>query len=279
MFGSHTKSLHPDRAAQNGLLAALVAAGGYTGSTQALEAKRGWENVISFLAPAAQWEIARNAFKPFPCGIVVHTVIDGCVLLHGELEQAAWPVEWVVRVEVHPLVLELTGKMAPKDGLEGKLSVYHGGAVGLLFGKATPARYEDVVVSEAPVVEVRERIRAQVNERLRADECHVTSHVRKDDGSRVVIEKHVGHAVGSLKRPMTDGQLKDKFVDQCLGVLGEQRINKASHWCWDLENSDCDRPSKSCSLNITLNRIRLAVPTRSTHWGNMVHENRVFEYM
>ncbi|KAJ5461402.1 uncharacterized protein N7458_002954, partial [Penicillium daleae] len=47
MFGSHTKSFHLGRAAQNGLLAAVLAAEGFTSSTSALEAKRGWANVVS----------------------------------------------------------------------------------------------------------------------------------------------------------------------------------------------------------------------------------------
>ena len=41
MFGAMTKSFHPGRAAQNGLLAALLAEKGYTSSTQGIEAKRG----------------------------------------------------------------------------------------------------------------------------------------------------------------------------------------------------------------------------------------------
>ncbi|KAJ5786140.1 uncharacterized protein N7503_011352 [Penicillium pulvis] len=247
MFGSHTKSFHPGRAAQNGLLAAILAEEDYTSSAQALEAKRGWANVVSSshelnaqigsLAPEGRWEIVQNAFKPFPCGIVVHPVIDGCILLHEELDRAGLSADQVVEVqaEVHPLVLELTGKTAPKDGLEGKFSVYHGGAVGLLFGKATPAQYEDEVVTDSRVVGMRNRIKAKVNEDLKADECHLTAFLRNESGENVTIEKHVSHAVGSLERPMTDTQLVQKFVDQCIPVLGQERAEKASQWCWDLE--------------------------------------------
>jgi len=46
MFGSHTKSFHAGRAAQNGLMAAVLAQGGYSSSDEALEAKRGWANVV-----------------------------------------------------------------------------------------------------------------------------------------------------------------------------------------------------------------------------------------
>ncbi|CAI7642577.1 unnamed protein product [Penicillium bialowiezense] len=219
MFGSHAKSFHPGRAAQNGLLAALLAQGGYTSSLEALEAKRGWETV-------------RNAFKPFPCGIVVHPVIDGCVEMNGELARIGVEIDDVeaVAVKVHPLVLELTGKTKPKDGLEAKFSVYHGGAVGLLFGKATPAQYEDSVVVDEKVVLLRDRFEAVADQSLRPDECHIVVKVKaKGD-----IEKHVDYAVGSLERPMTDEQLTFKFVDQCVAVLGQERTENTSRWCWDL---------------------------------------------
>ncbi|OKO99841.1 hypothetical protein PENSUB_8058 [Penicillium subrubescens] len=249
MFGSHTKSFHPGRAAQNGLLAAVLAAEDLTSSTTALEAKRGWANVVSNQhrhrldeqiatlgdGEKGRWEIVRNAFKPFPCGIVVHPVIDGCIQIHDELFREGIDIERVVSVvvQVHPLVVELTGKTAPRDGLEGKFSVYHGGAVGLLFGKATPAQYEDDVVRDLRVVAVREKIQVEVDGGIEADECRIE--VRLDNVDGDVKTVHVEHAVGSLERPMTDAQLTEKFLEHCLPVLGRERTEKASQWCWGLE--------------------------------------------
>jgi aconitate decarboxylase len=245
MFGSHTKSFHPGRAAQNGLLAALLAADGYTSSLQALEAKRGWVKVVSnddklhseiqSLGDRSPWEIEKNAFKPFPCGIVVHPVIDGCVWLHGELQRRGLDPESIksIHVSVHPLVLELTGKTKPGDGLEAKFSVYHGGAVGILYGKATPAQYGDDVVLDPQVISIRDRIRATIDESLRADECRIVV----DLGSETV-QRHVDHAVGSLKLPMSDAQLTEKFLDQCQPVLGLDQAQKASEWCWALEKQE-----------------------------------------
>jgi 2-methylcitrate dehydratase PrpD len=47
MFGSMTKSFHPGRAPQNGLLAASLAEKGYTSSLQGIEAKRGYRRRAS----------------------------------------------------------------------------------------------------------------------------------------------------------------------------------------------------------------------------------------
>ncbi|KAL5358743.1 hypothetical protein BJX96DRAFT_183309 [Aspergillus floccosus] len=248
MFGSHTKSFHPGRAAQNGLLAAVLAAEGYTSSVQALEAKRGWVKVVSddatleqqiaSLTAGGTWEIEKNAFKPFPCGIVIHPVVDGCVWLHGELRRRGLQTSDIksIHATVHPLVLELTGKKCPQDGLEAKFSVYHGGAVGVLYGKATPAQYDDTVVTDARTVELRGKITATASEEIRADECRLTVEFMGDVAT--AIHWHVDHAVGSLDLPMTDAQLTAKFVDQCEGVVGSERTQKISDWCWGLETAN-----------------------------------------
>ncbi|KAB5575385.1 mmge/prpd family protein-like protein [Coniochaeta sp. 2T2.1] len=270
MFGSHTKSFHPGRAAQCGLLAAVMAQGGYTSSETALEAKRGWANVVGATKPDVQgdlkkfitgsadgdmtlslpsggtgrWEVLRNSFKPFPCGIVIHPVIDACVQLHAEIVAKGLEVEKIksARIKVHPLVLELTGKRTPKDGLEAKFSVFHSGACGVLFGKATPAEYEDKVVQNPEVIAIRDRIEAEIDESLTADQARVSVSF---DGT--TLEKHVAHAIGSLEVPMDDMMLTKKFVDQCAGVLGEDGATSASEACWGIESLD-DVSSIACFL-------------------------------
>jgi aconitate decarboxylase len=244
MFGSDTKSFHVGRAAQNGLMAAVLASHGYTSSTRALEAKRGWANVVSEkqgldaqIASLGQiWETEKNSFKPFPCGIVVHPIIDGCVQLHEEMEGSAQKGLSVAQIErvhakVHPLVLELTGKKTPQDGLQAKFSVYHGGAIGLVLGKAGPAQYEDYVVRDQQIISVRDKIEAVADEAIRPDEAEIV--VEFSDGQK--LTKRVSHAIGSLENPMTDKNLQDKFVDQVSQAIGMEEARKASGACWAVE--------------------------------------------
>lgn len=246
MFGSDTKSFHPGRAAQSGLLAALLAQKGYTSSSQALEAKRGWANVVAgggtpkleqYVSElGTKWEIETNAFKPFPCGIVCHPVIDGCIQAHQEIVSKGLKVDDIEKVDtvVHPLVIELTSKRTPKDGLEGKFSVFHGGAVGLLYGKAGPAQYSDEVVTNPQVIAVRDRIDAVPSQEMKPDEAYLTIHLKGDEK----LEKHIQHAVGSLEVPMTDEQLTEKFVDQAALVLGMEGATKASNLAWNIGRAD-----------------------------------------
>ncbi|KAK3055245.1 hypothetical protein LTR09_003798 [Extremus antarcticus] len=254
MFGSDTKSFHPGRAAQNGLLAALLAEQDYTSSEQALEAKRGWANVVAgggtpkpdqYVSELGEkWEIEANAFKPFPCGIVCHPLIDACIQLREDMRRQDLEVKDITEVQalVHPLVIELTSKRTPKDGLEGKFSVFHGGAVGLLYGKAGPAQYADDVVTDAAVVEVRDKTKPTADEMIRPDETFLTVFFTRGRE----LKKHIDSAVGSLDKPLTNEQLTAKFVDQATLVLGEADAKSASERAWRIaESSDVAEISKA----------------------------------
>jgi aconitate decarboxylase len=244
MFGSHTKSFHPGRAAQNGLISALLAAKGYSSSLQALEAKRGWANVVStshnlleqIESLGKTWEITHNAFKPFPCGLVVHSVIDAGIQLHSELSKLGITVPEIssVTAQVHAIVLELTANPEPKDELQSKFSVFHAGAVGIACGKAGIEQFSDAAANDPVIIELRRKINAVLDPTLEEDETVVK--VTLKDGRQ--FEKHVVHAVGSLHVPMTDRQLEDKFKEQCLLIWKDpETVDRASEACWALEAS------------------------------------------
>lgn len=275
MFGSDTKSFHPGKAASNGIVAALLAKNGYTSSEEALEAKRGWANVVSgggtpkldelLSQPSTTWEIEANSFKPFPCGIVCHPAIDAAICCERKLRYGyglhVSEVEDIV-VKVHPLVLELTGKKEPKDGLEGKFSVYHGVAAGLLWGKAGPAQYTDAVVRDSAVANTRNRVEVEADASLRPDEAHMI--IRAMDVGE--MEKHIDHAVGSLEVPMTDKQLTEKFIDQVSLVLGKDGAKKASEAAWKMGVSD-DVISSISDLATTEETLRKVSRRRSGSFG------------
>jgi len=241
MFGSMTKSFHPGRAAQNGLTAALLAAQGYTSSVRALEAKRGWLNVLSTShnpaeitdALGSRYEILANTYKPFACGIVIHPVIDACVQLRNQDGIKADSIRSVM-LHVHPLVLELTGKTEPRTGLEGKFSVFHAASIALIEGAGGEQQFSDRAVLDPAVIDLRRRVQATVDPSLAPDAATVT--LTLVDGR--VVEKRIAHAIGSLARPMTDADLEAKFTglaEESLGAAGTARLLDL---CWRIGSLD-----------------------------------------
>ena len=237
MFGTHCKSFHPGRAAENGLAAALLAQQNFTSSNQVIEAKRGFANVMSTRHDYSRiteglgktFEVTLNSYKPFACGIVIHPAIDGCVQLKKQYGLAGGEVE-AVELTVAPLVLELTGKRTPQVGLEGKFSVFHSCAVAILFGAAGEKEYSDAMVRDPKVIALRDRVNATIDPKLRDDEVHVR--IRLKDGR--VLEKYVEHAIGSREVPMSDAQLEDKFHVLADDILGRDHAGRLLALAWQM---------------------------------------------
>ena len=235
-FGSMTKPLHPGAAARAGLMSALMAREGFTASLKAIEAPRGfmqtastkcdWNEITHELGQ--RFEISFNSYKPFACGIVIHPSIDACAQLRAQGVQA----DDIERIElrVHSLVLELTGKKEPADGLSAKFSVYHGCAAGLIFGAAGETEFADDIVNRPDMVALRRKVVATVDDRIDEASADVTAILR--DGRRVHV--FVEHAIGSLQRPMTDAMLEAKFHGMADSVLGAERVNTLLLAAWDL---------------------------------------------
>jgi 2-methylcitrate dehydratase PrpD len=235
-FGTMTKPFHPGAAARAGLTSALLAAKGFTASPRALEAPRGWAQVVSTKTAwneatdelGERFEISFNSYKPFACGIVIHPSIDACVQLREQGVRA----EQVERLElrVHSLVLELTGKKEPQDGLQGKFSVYHGCAAGLIFGRAGEPEYDDHIVNREDMVALRRKVVATVDNSIDEASADVTAYLT--DGRKVHV--FVEHAIGSLQRPMTDAMLEAKFTQLSEPVIGAGKTRELIAACWGL---------------------------------------------
>ena len=238
-FGTMTKPFHPGAAARAGLMSALLASQGFTASPKALEAPRGmmqtvstkndWTEITSELGQ--RFEISFNSYKPFACGIVIHPSIDACAQLRA---QGVTP-EQIERIElkVHSLVLELTGKKEPADGLQAKFSVYHGCAAGLTFGFAAEDEFSDEVVNRADMVALRRKVVATVDDSIDEASADVTAVLL--DGRRVHV--FVEHAIGSLQNPMSDAQLDAKFHGLSDPVLGADKTTDLIAACWSVSQA------------------------------------------
>jgi 2-methylcitrate dehydratase PrpD len=238
MFGTMCKSLHPGRAAQNGLASAFLARAGFTSSERAIEAPAGFAHVLSgdrdlALAVDAlgeRFELMSNTYKPFACGLVVHPVIDGCLALRAEHGLPAAEIERI-DLGVNPLVVELTGKTSPATGLEAKFSVYHSAAVAIVHGAAGEAQYADTVVNDPTTMALRDKVRVEIVPDMAATQAKIRITLR--DGR--VLERQVVDATGSLQNPMSDAQLAAKFSGLAEGVLSEAATRRLIDLCWSAD--------------------------------------------
>jgi 2-methylcitrate dehydratase PrpD len=214
-LGSMAKSVGVGNAARNGLLAALMAQNGVEGPLKPLEGPRGFLNVTSdnphFEAMSSglgeTWELMRNAFKPYPCGVVLNPVIDAC--LEAGLTNSVTPgnIERIVVIG-GPLLKARADRPDVTTGREAQVSAQHAVAVSLLRGSAGVVDFNDEAVSAPDVQALRAKVQAvDVDPALPVESARVQFYLAKGGMHETFIEV----ATGSLKKPLSDEDLERKF--------------------------------------------------------------------
>src|SRR5579871_3883857 len=225
-LGTMTKAFHAGRASMSGILAALLAARGFTSGEDFLNGHAGFHeaypsdrDIESLVGGLGQrWELRRAAFKPYACGVVQHPLIDVAITAREELGLRADDIE-SVEARVNRAVLGATGKPDPRTDLESKFSVYHSVAVAIIDGAAGPRQYTTERALDSTVRALRGRVRVTADAAVHKDEAYVT--IRLSDGRS--LERHVPHASGSAANPMSDAQLERKFRSLVDPIVGADR--------------------------------------------------------
>jgi 2-methylcitrate dehydratase PrpD len=236
--GTMCKSFHAGRAASNGMLAALLAQQGFDSSEEIVEGKRGFARIYSNVATpelvldglGTRWEITRNGYKPYACGVVLHPILDAMVSLG---EQRLLKPDDIARIEarVHPIAVRITGLGDPKTGLQSKFSIYHAGAVAYLDRVAGITQFSDTRAAAPDVVALRGKIEVTTDESFRKDQAHAT--LVTASGERV--EAHVAHASGTVDNPMSDRAIENKFLANATPTVGDKRARQIAAMAWRLD--------------------------------------------
>jgi 2-methylcitrate dehydratase PrpD len=162
-LGTMTKSLHAGKACENGLLAAELAARGFTAEAGAIEAEQGFAAIsaggcdatAALEDPPIGWFLRENLFKHHAACFFTHSAIEGA----RELRTAhGLSADQVTRITLHVSEVELgaCSIARPSSGLEVKFSIAHLAAMALL-GRDTTV-IEDADAADEEVLLMRERV-------------------------------------------------------------------------------------------------------------------------
>jgi 2-methylcitrate dehydratase PrpD len=241
-LGTPAKSLSVGNAARNGLWSALLAERGFSGPAAPLEGRQGYLNA---LAPTSidwsalvdglgeTWELEKNAYKPYPAGIVVHPAIDAALALR---EAHAIAPEAISRIVVrgHPLLAARTDRPNVMTGREAQVSVQHSVAAALHFGEVGLAQYTDACVRDSAVLTLRARIEVEQDDGMGVGAASVR--VLLLDGSEHNVT--VPAARGSLARPMSDRDIEDKLRTLAASWCLDHDVQPLIDAVWALDRSD-----------------------------------------
>src|SRR5882672_1459859 len=162
-LGTPAKSVSVGNAARNGLWSALLAEKGFDGPPEPLAGVQGFYKALSGPTDLAlvtdglgeSWEVMRTSYKPYPCGFVIHPVLD-CVL-DWRRDNPRAVVEKVV-VRGNPLLQLRTDRPHISTGRESQVSVQHAVAAALVTGKAGLEQFTDGCVGDRKVLALRSKV-------------------------------------------------------------------------------------------------------------------------
>jgi 2-methylcitrate dehydratase PrpD len=213
-LGTMAKSIGVGQSARGGLLAALLAQNGVEGPELPVEGPRGFLQVTGSEPDLAsltegmgeRWELLRNTYKPYPCGVVLNPVIDAVL---GLRKQSDVPPEAIagIRVLGHPLLGERADRPAVATGREAQVSAQHVVAVAWIDGRAGVTEFSDARVRAQDVLALRGKVSVHQEAGHSVDGARVE--ITLADGT--VLDQVVKAARGSTGNPLSDADISAKF--------------------------------------------------------------------
>jgi len=238
-LGTPAKSVGVGNAARNGLWAALLAAKNFAGPVEPLNGTQGYYHALdetpnlSALTEnlGASCEIMRTSYKPYPCGFVVHPVLD-CVLDW----RRANPKAEVTRVKVtgNPLLGIRTDRPKISTSAQSQVSVQHAVAAALVTGKAGVAQFADACVKDPKVVALRGKVEVLRDESFATVAAAVE--ITTADGNVHKLSQPA--ARGSDDNPMSDKDLEEKLRDAAAGWNPRHDVAPLIGAIWALDKSE-----------------------------------------
>jgi 2-methylcitrate dehydratase PrpD len=238
-LGTPAKSVGVGNAARNGLWSALLAAKGFAGPAEPLTGMQGYYHALaetpklSLLTDGLgeSWEIMKTAYKPYPCGFVVHPVLD-CIL-DWQRDNPKTVVTKVV-VTGNPLLGIRTDRPNISTSGQSQVSVQHAVAAALITGKAGVEQFADACVQDAEVRALRGKVEVVRDESFATVAAAVE--IVTADGKTHKLS--TAAARGSEANPMSDKDLEDKLRDAAAAWNPHHDIAPLIGAIWTLDKSE-----------------------------------------
>ncbi len=229
VFGTMGKPFHAGKAAMDGMLSAFLSQRGFTAPEDILDGTPSFLNMFSSQTESTHaveglgkdWQVLKDSFKPYAACLLIHPVMDGLIWIKNQYQVPPHLIEKVY-LEVAPLCLSVTDNASPKDGLEGKFSLYFCAAIAILHGQGKNNLFTDEAVQDPLVKDLMGKIKATSNPSREETEANVK--VRLRNGTE--FSREVFFPKGDSRNPMTFDEIKEKFRDMVEPVLSKKRTEQ-----------------------------------------------------
>jgi 2-methylcitrate dehydratase PrpD len=254
-FGTMTQALHGGLPARNGVVAAALAARGFTADAEILESRMGFFTLFGphdrKVEPKTtklgkEWALQGPvlAMKLYPCGFPLHRPIEGAIDFAKEFDLKAGDVEEII-CGVHYLIPETVFHDDPQTGLQGKTSISYCVARALIDRRMGMAQFTDEKVQDPEVRGLMAKVKVEVPPELSAEAVRgkivqiaapVFMEMRLRDGRK--IKRRIDYFRGEPNRPLSDEDVAEKFRDCGVIALKPERVETLLHTMMNIETLD-----------------------------------------
>ena len=226
--GGDVKRLHLGRAAESGVLAATLAKNGFTGPASVLEGKFGYMNVFCHEGDPARltatlgeaWKLLTLTIKRYSCHITSHVPVTAALELKEKHkiagdDVASITIEGGEKMHSHHNILE------PNDMTMAQYSTPFNVALSFYRNPRDPNSFNEEARNDAKIRALCRNVKVMVrNDPVKNNPLASRVTVKMKDGKEYTLD--LPHFPGMPQSPLTNDQLREKFVTITKGVLGDK---------------------------------------------------------
>ena len=239
--GTMSKRLHAGKAAHSGVLAAELAAMGFTGPLQIYEFEDG--GVLKAHSDASDvtlltrdlgrvWHTDTNSIKPYSCCGSTHAYIDSALAVRRKIG-APWDLQRRVKVGLSKVVDVQCGfAYAPGSALNAQMSLRYTIAAALVDGKVLPPQFTDERMRDPALVRLAAQLDCEHDPKLDAlYPKHFAGWVAAEHNGQWVRED-ILNPTGSIHNPVDAQGVTEKFR----GINPQLPVDAIAKVALDIEN-------------------------------------------
>jgi 2-methylcitrate dehydratase PrpD len=237
-FGTMTKPFHPGQASRNGIIAAKLAAKGFTSDPDIIEGRQGYADnfggekchipsMTKFLGKLYYLEAEGTRIKPWPCCGGNHQTLTNLLPFAKEKKLKAEEIELIEHIGPNIPCTGALLRTEVREGLEGKFSLAYNISAAIIDGKVDYETFTDKRAAKGDLQAFMKRVRLVRSNDVLLRRPHIA------DGNpearlRITMRDGTVHEfVMDIARHLTGDAVLDKFRLNTEGILGKDRAATA----------------------------------------------------
>jgi 2-methylcitrate dehydratase PrpD len=254
-----SKHLHPGRAASTGVISALLAKHGFTGSTTILEGDRGFFKATSSDSDPTKiteglgekYKILETSFKPHASCRHTHSPVDAALIIRERDKIESDDIE-SVRIGTYPDTLKIAGIEDPKKPYEAKFSLKYCVSTALLRGKLGLEEFNESLLREPRIRDLMKKCEVKISPALSGmypAKWPAEIEMITKTGKR--YRANVDYPLGDPENPVSREKLVDKFRSLAGGVFSKEKVERIIEIIFRLDEvSDIRQLTKLITKNL-----------------------------